>query len=427
MVNSAAVLPLYTLDLLRRYWAPLLCTYAVGTFLHTMMMRGVVQLGLTHPLFGMLGVSLTLLVTLVVTILMFHILRPALPVLDQELARRGGGSQAVRGASLRDRERRLVDAVAMAILPFLIFYTAWGLIAEETREYAVGALNRGGVEGFVFVLSDFADQTMILFGVALAFLAVRVLVEYFYKRGGHPILGVLTAIFESCWIFFAAFSGVSFVSAVRNWFTGRVVWVEIREGFFSLIAGLENLLDLPAVAIVLAIGGALGAGWELIRDGLFEPVLWLTIAAVVFGAEVDRAESLFPNSRGARRLQRLAGRMPGSAARVAALMSKGITERYLPFLNALRLILRAGPLFYLAFCLYYVVLEVGFGWVERAVYIVVGPNDFHAWWWQWLGPVSFGVDAVHELLRICLLAAAFEVTLRRIGGRGVGRRARAEV
>ncbi|QVQ50438.1 hypothetical protein J4H86_16070 [Spiractinospora alimapuensis] len=424
MVTSAAALPLYTLDLARRYWAPLLCAYAVGTFLHTMLLRQIVRLGLTNQLLGMAALSLSLLVTLTTTIIMFHMLRPGLPVLERELSASADGSPN----SMRMRERRVVDAIAMAILPFLIFYSAWGLITEEFRVYAVSAFNEGGVEALEYV-GDL-DYSTALIGIAVGLLVARVVVEHFYRKSNNPLLGVVTAILEAGWVFFAIYTVQAVLRDVTAWTSSRAVWIETRQVGADFLTWLGDLVSLPLLNFFTVAFGFLATGWGLVKDGLFEPLLWLTIAAVAFGAKhIDSAEALFQGR--ARRVHEAAVTLRGRFPRLIDLMTHGarqnLNDKYWPFLNAFRLILSVSPVFYLSFCLYYMLLELGFGWLERAVYVVVGANDFHGWWWQWLNSVSFAVDGLHELLRICLLAAAFELTLRRLGRRTSGRRARANV
>lgn len=424
MVTSAIALPLYALDLARRYWAPLLCAYVVGTFLHTMLLRQIVRLGLTNQLLGMAALSLSLLVTLTTTIIMFHMLRPGLPVLERELsasADRGSGN------SMRMRERRVVDAIAMAILPFLIFYSAWGLITEEFRSYAVGALNEGGFEALAYVGE--LEYSTALIGIAVALLAARVVVEHFYRKSSNPFLGVVTAMLEAGWVFFAIYTVQAVLKDITAWTSTRAVWIETRQVWTDFLTWLGDLVSLPLLNFFTFVLGYVASGWGLVKDGLFEPLLWLTIAAVAFGAKhIDSAEALFQGR--ARRVHDIAVTFRGRFPRLLGLMTHGarqnLNEKYWPFLNAFRLILSVSPVFYLSFCLYYMLLEFGFGWLERAVYVVVGANEFHAWWWQWLNSVDFAVNGLHELLRICLLAAAFELTLRRLGRRTTGRRARAD-
>ncbi|MBB4935056.1 hypothetical protein F4561_005950 [Lipingzhangella halophila] len=426
MATSAVLLPLYALDLARRYWAPLLCVYVAGTALHALALRGVAKLGQQDEIFGMVGVSVSLLVTLATTIIMFHMLRPGLPTLDQELSERSararrGTPQAPGQVSVNERERRLVDAIAMAILPFLAFYSAWGLVGEEFQSYALQVYNDAGPEAYAFV-SDF-DRVGAPLIVALGAFCVRAGVEALYNRTESKILGLLTALLEAIWVFFAIVTVSPLLSDARAWFGERVVWAEIQSLYTDGLIWLSDVTSIPVLTLASSIAGTVAWVWNLLKDGLVEPLLWLTIAAVVFGADVDRTETLFRGQRRVERLHRTAmEHTPGMVARVTSVVGGTYRDKYVPFVNALRFILSVSPAYYLSFCLYYALLELGFGWLERGVFIAVGPEDFLSWWWPWLTPIEFVVEGLHEFFRVCLLAAAFELTLRRGGGRTSGRR-----
>jgi hypothetical protein len=418
MATSAAKLPLYTLDLARRYWAPLLCVYLGGTLVHDLLIRGMVLVSASDATIALLGLSVSVLVTLIATILMFHLLRPGLPTIDTELV----GSVPPERRTLGAREHHVVDAVAMAILPFLIFYSAWGLFAEEFRLYSVALVNERGLEGLTEPTR--LDALGLPLGIALGSWALRAVCEHFYVRKENKVLGVLTAVFEANWMFFAVFSVAQILSDGQTWLAGRTFWVGLQNEITDLTRVLGDLTSLPVEAAYLAVLAAIGTAWGHLKEGLFEPLLWLTIAAVIFGAEIEGHDRMFRSGTRAGRLEDRVGRAPGLVSGIGRYAGRGVREKYTPFLNAFRFILSVSPVFYLSFCLYYVLLELAFGWLHRAVFLVVGPADFLGWWWQWLTPLETSVEALHEVLRVCLLAATFEVALRRVGDTSTGRRAR---
>ncbi|MFC7326157.1 hypothetical protein [Marinactinospora rubrisoli] len=419
--RSALLVPVYALDLARRHWALLLCVYAAGTTLHDLLIRLMVRLNGVHPVAGLAGLSVSVLVTLTTTIVMFHLLRPALPTLDAELVpsrRRAAGGTG----GFAERERRVVDAVAMAILPFLLFYSAWGMFVEEFREYSITIGNTDGIVGYTGITD--IDAMGLPMAIALVSLSGRSLLEKLYARTRNVWLGVLTALFEANWMFFAVFSVAQLTGDAVDWVGQRVVVAELRAAAQDSLGWLAGVSSLPLDTSVPAALRAAAGMWPHLKDGLVGPLLWLTIVAVVFGAEIDRAEALFRKGGRADRVRRAASRLPEMVRGVGRFAGRDLREKYTPFLNAFRFILRVSPVFYLSFCLYYGLLELGFAWLERGVYRLVGPHEFLAWWWPWLTPIEFAVDALHEVLRVCLLAATFEITLRRLGRHSVGRRAR---
>ncbi|MFW5415491.1 hypothetical protein J0910_02360 [Nocardiopsis sp. CNT-189] len=421
-IPFAALLPLYTLDLARRYWAPLLCVWLLGDFAHRMAMRGMAQLVAIEPYFGYAALGIVLVLQLAAYIIMFHMLRPGLPAVDAEY-RRARGTGERRG--LAEAERNLVDAVAVAILPFLIFYSAWDLIAEEYRRFLIATVNQEGME---FLLDIGAmNATGPLIAMALLAFGLRAFFEYVYDQTGSKTTGVLTALFEATWTFLALFSVVDLLGRFWAWVDTRAATVAVHDTLNAGLAWANGLVTpFPLQELVLGAIGAVTALWAMLKGGFIEPLLWLTITAVVFGAQMDRYTGLFRKDTRAGRVERaiIAGRR-GPLRTAAGWVRRDMGDKYVPFLNAFRFILGTSPVFYLSFSLYYVLLELGFDRLERGVFVAVGPAEWLGWWWPWMGPVEVVLDAAKYMLRICLLAAAFELILRKVGGRSTGRRARA--
>ncbi|MFI6579134.1 hypothetical protein ACIBFB_25390 [Nocardiopsis sp. NPDC050513] len=416
--SSTAILPTYTLTLLGRYWAPLLCAYTVGYVLHWSLTRGLVRVSGVHQVLGLTGLSLTLLITLVTTIVMFQLVRPSLTLVDTELS----GAPAARGrAGFARRERRVVDGVVLAILPFLLFYSAWGLIGEEFENYSVGLLNEGGVDAFA--APHQVDALGLPLVVALAAWALRRASERFYRSTGNGVLGLLTALFEAVWLFMFVFSIGVALERAQAWIMSRAAWAALQDTLGRTVGGAAGVFgaspDLDAYAALVALLASL---WLMVKSGLLAPLLWLAIAAVVYRAEIGDDATMFePRRAHPRRTVARAGGLVRKVSRAGGV--RGVA-RYTPFVNALRFVLTVGPVFYLSFALLYALVEVGFSRLHRLVFELVGPGDFLADWWVWLEPIDFLVGAAREVVRVCLLAAAFEIALRKVDEGSVGRRER---
>lgn len=413
--SSAALLPVYALDLVRRHWAPLLCVYTGGMLLHTWLMRGLVGLTDANPTLSLAGLGLTLLITLVTFVVMFQLLRPGLPMVDRELR-----SEVVRRGKrtgFAERERRVVDGVALAIMPFLVFYGAWGLIKEEYDTYSIGLLNTGGVEAFATPteLGWFGPPLV----VAVVAWLLRRVCGYFYESGRNPVLGVLTALFEGVWMFLALFSVGVFIGFSHEWVGNRAAWVGVETTLKDAIDGFGIKLNVPELSA--GIVAAITAVWTSVKEGFLGPMLWLTITAVVYRAQIDDHDSLFEERRGGGRV--------GAAVNLAARLGKvfgrqadsDFRDKFTPLLNAGRFVLGAGPVFYLTFCLYFVFLDMAFSQLNRGLFVLLGPGEFQGELWPWLRPIDFTVDALHMLFRLCLLAAAFEIALRKAEENSAGR------
>jgi hypothetical protein len=414
--SSAVLLPAYTLDLVWRYWAPLLCVYTAGMLVHAVLMRGLVAFSDVNTTLSLAGLGLTLLVTLVTFVIMFQLVRPSLRTIDSELSAEPVRQDKKTG--FVERERRVVDGVALAILPFLLFYGAWGLIAEEYNVFSISLLNTEG-------LAAFAEPTELSwYGLPLAVAVVawllRRLCARFYNTGRNPVLGVLTALFEGVWMFMFVFSLAHLVTEAQKWLTSRVAWVTVQDSVAVTVDGLGALVDLPDLSVTVA--AVLASLWAALKAGVAGPLLWLTIAAVIYRAEVDEHEDFLEEPRRRGDLHRVLDRVVRAGKVFGEAIGKDLHGQYTPCLNALRFVLGVGPVFYLSFCLGFVVLDTAFSQLGRAVYVVMGPGSFNGEWWPWLQPVDFVVEALHMVLRVCLLAAAFELALRKAEHRSRGRR-----
>ncbi|GAA1119004.1 hypothetical protein [Nocardiopsis metallicus] len=419
--SSTAILPAYTFVLLGRYWAPLLCAFSVGYLVHWSLMRGLVRVAGVHQAIGLAGLGLTLLVTLATTIVMFHLVRPSLQLVDSELS---NDPVSKSRTTMAQRERRVVDGVVLAILPFLIFYSAWGLIGEEFETYSVGLLNDGGLESFAAPHEVNAVGLPLV--IALVAWLMRRVCEFFYRKNKNGVLGVLTALFEAVWMFMVVFSIGVALNRLEAWAKGRVVWAQLQEALslsFDWAGGLVGLTDVDVYVALLA---ALASLWAAVKSGLLAPLLWLTIAAVVYRAEIDEDAVLFERRRRSQLGQALS-RFSRFSRGFGRAGGQDLMDKYTPFLNAFRFVLTVGPVFYLTFAFYYVLVEVGFSQLHRLVFVIGGPGDFLADWWLWLGPIDFLVGAARELVRVCLLAAAFEIALRKVDEGSSGRRERTAV
>ena len=80
----------------------------------------------------------------------------------------------------------VIIGLLAAILPFLIFYSAWGLIGEEFETYSVGLLNDGGLESFAAPHEVNAVGLPLL--VALVAWLLRRVCEFFYRKNRNGVL-----------------------------------------------------------------------------------------------------------------------------------------------------------------------------------------------------------------------------------------------
>ena len=424
---SPAMLPVSVLRLARRFWAPLLLWYVLGQLVHDLILRGAARVGSSGPsetlltteytpwrVVGLAIMSMAVLVVLGAAILMLHAIAPGLPGLRVALRSRQDRAaeteEEPEGTSPVPGQRRMVDTVAETLLPFVVFYGAWGLFTSDVRQYAIVGVNtRGDLS-----LLDIPVNWLTL-AVALGALGLRIVCEWQLGRTGNRVFALVTPVFEAIWMFFAVVTIGVLIGELLGWITSRAVWAGMGNV-------LGSLVDAGDVAVPFSSGGALrwlssfGAD---VKDGLLEPLLWFTIAAVVYGEKMESDRRTVEGTR-LERLHRARGvwaRLPRRVQVLLDVASRELREKWTPAVNGLRLGLRAGATFFLAFCVCYVSLQVVTRWGWIGATRLIGPHPWE-WWQVALVPLDFARDATFEVLRICLLGAAYDLALRRMASGG---------
>lgn len=396
--SSAVMLPVRAAGLLGRYWAPLIFWFALGYIVHDLVIRGSAWLSYRSIWLGFAGLSISVLVMLAATILMFQSMRPGLTMLRNPDGQVPDPSDALQPPG----QRRMVDAIAESILPFLVFYGAWGLFTDEVKMWSRTTVNEdmdAGLDVLAQLGAANGAQALVPLLIAVGSWLVRALLEFFYNRRGGRILGLVTAFFEANFMFFSVFTVYALISQWIGWLTQRTFWVETQQSAQGIIAQIVGLV--PGLSIE-----KLTQGWAWLTqysgelsDDFLQPLLWLTIAGAVYGFEMARDEQLFV-------------RFSQRTGRLAELFTREWRDKWTPLVNGIRLIFRAGLLFYLTFCLLYLLTGVVSGWVGIGLKYLIGPHPWQ-WWWPYLGPIDFVEQTVHEVLRIAVLAAAFGMALER--------------
>jgi hypothetical protein len=168
-----------------------------------------------------------------------------------------------------------------------------------------------------------------------------------------------------------------------------------------------------------------GTAWPVLVDVIAQPMLWLAVAALVFGsrvlslAEVWRkgqpyAERIpgataFARYREKRAFRRIGPPPTGvrlAAARIQEAFLGDIDDKYLPTLHALRLVLRAGPIFLGSYIFVYNLVIILGNYLDRSINWLFGGHEAQ-FWVRWEPVFALLQDALVEPVRLCLLAVAF--------------------
>ncbi|MFC4060439.1 hypothetical protein ACFOWE_19210 [Planomonospora corallina] len=349
-----------------------------------------------------------------------------------------GMLHSVRGALAEIRARRgegaadgsLLGALDRAAPVFAAVYVIWGLHREDAREFAAldaagrvggdlpGALaGTGGSAGTgeLTGAGDFAgtfagtgaggESGTILLGldvrisaaIAVGACLLRLLFGWWHARGRGRAAGMLTAVAGLA----SAFYGVNVLLATAAWGRDRL---EDR----AVVAAAGDRLEELEKALPWWKGLREGAGqlWPLLVEALVEPLTWLIVAALVYGAFTGDARVLLRGTRP----ETAAGRVEhGRALSRAAL---GLRERWVPPLHAFRLVTRGGAVLFGMFCLCHVAFRVGADYADRGVRTLIG-SDFPHFWALFGSPLEFAGELVTGVLTVCLLAAAFDLAATR--------------
>lgn len=328
-----------------------------------------------------------------------------------------------------DRDNSITHLLAVTLLPFIGIYAAFGQLNDAANELWVNQMVRTGAfssDNVIATLGNIArDQPILMISVVVGSYILRRALDLLHEKTGWRPLGILVAMIESFFMLVVVLGGVRLFQTITNWFFDRALvgwFATARDAVRDVLAQLH--LKLPEIVDQL-VEFYLDEVWPSFWDVISQPIIWLAVAALVFGTHVMSVAELWRNSRplasrlrGAtsfeprserRRLQGIKPPPPGvqrAAVEFKEALLGDIDDKYLPTINSLRLILRAGVIFLGAYIVVYSVQQILNNYTHVLVQKVVGGHDID--FWVTLGPVwdlIYGLP--FEPLRLCLLAVAF--------------------
>ncbi|MBA8955518.1 hypothetical protein HNR61_007194 [Actinomadura namibiensis] len=391
--KSPLVLPWATLRLAGRYALPLALWFTVGEALRYAVLYGGYHLGgrkgLAASVVPMASVSLLVMISLTVTVLMIHCVREGLAVVH---AREPDGDLTPWAVG---NDESVLGAMGRAVVPFVVFYLGWGIHEADVREFAVEASARGlteqGFEGQIAglrLLLSLERHLPLAVVLTVAAFALRTLLEWKAEDRLPRLSGLLIAFFEVNFALFAVFTLEQLRRGAEDWITSRRAW-EWLDG---------------------ALGGVLEL-WKPFQHAVLGGLIWIVIAGVVLGLDSRDHAVVLGRSRAGRRLAKITGAADQGTLREYLL--RGLRELWLPAWYGLRLVRRSGIVPFGVFCLLFMALDVAEPLLRRQVYELLGPHPVE-WWMPRLPLVGFGVGLVVQMLKVCLLAAAFNLVMARV-------------
>jgi hypothetical protein len=396
-------LPLHALRLAGKCALPLILWFATGEAARFALMYGATEVSYGEWRQVRLVITMTLLTFIVLAVLtvttgMLYSLRAAL-----------WETRARAAESVPDELFfRALDRVAPA---FALLYIAWSLQNADARE--VIRMDWFHHESDFLNSVWFGEETHVGRGlidldwrVSLGAMAVmfglKMLFAKLVEKGQGRFYGFLAAFSEFAFVFYGLNATVLVADA-------RSEWVEHR----NVVAGVDDFVeqvekDVPAWD---DITGVLGDFWGLFTDAVVYPLIWLTVAMLVFGAYSDQARTLVKGTR----LEKGVDRLEGShdlTQKSFDRVTSGFRDRWVPLANALRMVFKSGVPLFGMMCLCHVTITVAGQYADRGLRTLIGSRD--EWVWAYQGPpVTFLLEMVVTVLTMALLAATYDIAATR--------------
>jgi hypothetical protein len=329
-----------------------------------------------------------------------------------------------------DRDTSLTRLLVITLLPFLGMYAAFGQVAEAANRLVTQQWIRYGFlsdqQTVLGALHDMATKhlgwlVVLLIGIYV----LRRALDFIAERTGVRVLGLLVVLIESFFLLLVITGGIRVLQTFLVWLRDRTLmqWLAAIKNVLAEFLAVFKI-DLPEI-LTRTWAFIADTVWPVLVDVIAQPMLWLAVAALVFGSKVLSLAELW------RKGQPYAARIPGATAfaryrdkrafrrlgpppkgvrlaagRVQEAFFGDIDDKYLPTLHALRLVLRAGLPFLGSYIFLYNVVLIASNYLEKLLHWLVGGHEVQ-FWVRWEPVFALIQDALMEPVRLCLLAVAF--------------------
>jgi hypothetical protein len=385
----------------------LLAWYLAGWLARYLVIEVAATVGAVESLLGFLIMPVAILARLASFIGMFLVLRDAMPNYSSLKAQGADDLDPSLTPDRRGRRAGVYDLFLVSILPFFAFYAANELMQADTNQYALVTLTK----------VDFFDESRPTDGVlelhlgwaTITAILVAFAGRYFLKKYSKklPRWTVLVTVYlEAVWVYLTVYMVNVYREEVGTWLTTRkgVTWIlDTRERLGDFFAPIGWVWD--GIAWVVAEAGGV----------LLLPLAWLALAGIVYGRSLAQQKLGFqPLDRVVTTARTRLTALPKGVTRRVDDLGTDLVGRVQPLANAIVLIWRAGVVPMGVFVLAYTVVQAATSWGFMGVIQLVGAHDLDTWWMNLDQIYSFGLDAIIEPLRICLIAAGYDYCLRKL-------------
>jgi hypothetical protein len=394
-------IPRLTGVLLWRHWPALLFWFLMQRVSYDVTMALAIKLAESSVLLSFAALSTLVVFQLIGTIAMFHVLRPSLP----------SATAREMPTPLRfSRDETMTRVLAIALLPFFAYYAAWGFLDGIKRDFRLDYLF-----SIWYDRQENLDDIFSIRGLWIALIVawfVRHLSRRRAQRTGHTRWSIIATICEAYWVFVGVVAVGKLIGLGKAWWHDRVVYQAVAQWWENPFIGWLSLEPLKRIVDPL---------WDLVTtvaSAATMPLIWLAIAALIYGLDLKRRHRLDAADARLRQLGAHYNRMHAVWKRAADKLTAGWTSKGVPVINSIRLVLRAGVPALAMLCIGWQLLAFVDAWAWRCLVNIIGPHEF-AWWnvighplaLLFNGPYSMRPALFTEMIRVTLLAATFGIAI----------------
>lgn len=293
-----------------------------------------------------------------------------------------------------DRDSSAAHLLAITLLPFLGIYSVFGRVQEVINSMMANEIVIRGL-GEVSVMSTLSPRTtrqMITIGVvAVCAYVLRRAIDLLHEKTDFRPLGLLAAMVEAFFMLLVLFSGTQMLRTLFDWLAQRRFtdwWSRVSDGWHTSAGEISHLIPQFVSWLWTTLTDTL---WPLFKAGLAEPLLWLAVAALIYGSHVlsfaevwrkgeplsahlDRERTIQLGRRAKRQQVKASNVGRRALIEVQEAFFGDVDDKYLPTFQSLRLVLRSGWPFLAAYVLAYALVNCkgrGIGAVGFDIQVVV--------------------------------------------------------
>ena len=365
---------------------------------------------------GIVLTSVSLLVLLVGLIL-------CLRALGDHLGRRSEGFAA------NAAQPSLAHVLSLSLLAFLGIYSVFDEIGEIVNRIVSDSVilaRDPSIYMFVPLNPTTLEQGLVVLGVLTAAFVLRRIAEGRADKTGNRVLGVISTVLESFYLFAFFIVGRGLILRLQSWFAYREAAAWLKDALDWLGTPLRWLAASLPEAFGAAWAWFWDAGWPVVLSSFMQPLLWLALGTLVLGSGIRSFRDLLESgdlraslSRRLPRAQRAVKatetieRHSTAARRLQTVVLGDVDDKYLPIWRSLRLVLRCGVGLLGAFVVLFALIELLDAWIGYGLVVLVGWRDFSTE--QFIGDFENLFRYVLIMsAKLCLITAVYAIAFRAV-------------